>query len=99
MPPRDVSKLAFDLIADCVQLKRLWLGVDKDTAHRTRIPYKYLLVMRNWGAFDAATGLRSVDIKFKELAHWGLEGSRDPEEHFQKETPRVKSAKGARRSN
>jgi hypothetical protein len=82
MPPREVFLLAFDLLADCVQLKKLWLGVDNDTTHGTKYPHNDLLAVRSWGVFDAARGIENVEVRVRELSDWGFQ---DLEKHFNME--------------
>jgi hypothetical protein len=71
MKTQDVFKLAFDLLADCIQLRKLYIGVSDQTTDG--LPAKKeqnLFAVKEWGCFDSVRGLGEIDLKVREVSEW-----------------------------
>lgn len=74
MKTEDVYKLAFDVLADCSILRKLYIGVSEQTTDGLpRKKEQDLFAVREWGVFDAVRGLGDagpLDVKVREVGHW-----------------------------
>ena len=75
MKSQDVFKLAFDGLADCLQLRKLYIGVsDQTTDGLPRKKERNLFAMKEWGVFNSVRGLRNgiwgTDLEVREVLEW-----------------------------
>jgi hypothetical protein len=74
MKNSEVFKLAFDVLADCYSLRKLYIGVSDETIEGTRTKAKNrasLLAVRQWDVFDAVRGLDDLNLRIREVWDWG----------------------------
>jgi hypothetical protein len=71
LPMRMVIQLAFDLLGDCTQLKKLYLGVHSETTEVPGGRGNSMLVVKDSGVFAAVCGLENLDLRVREVCHWG----------------------------
>jgi hypothetical protein len=94
MKTQDVFKLAFDGLADCLRLRKLYIGVsDQTTDGLPRKKERNLFAVKEWGVFNSVRGLGNgtggVDLKVREILEWDfslLEGQENIFEMDVKET-------------
>ncbi|CZR64424.1 uncharacterized protein PAC_14322 [Phialocephala subalpina] len=75
MKNQDVFKLAFDVLADCLRLRKLHIGVsDQTTDGLPRKEERSLFAVKDWGVFDSMRGLGNIvagiDLKVREVLEW-----------------------------
>jgi len=74
MKDSEVFKLAFDVLADCYSLRKLYIGVSDETIKGTRMKAKNrgcLRAVRQWGVFDAVRGLDGLDLRIRDVCDRG----------------------------
>jgi hypothetical protein len=68
MKTQDVFKLAFDVLADCTHLRKLYIGVsDQTTDGLPARKEQDLFAVKEWGCFDSVRGLREIDLRVREV--------------------------------
>jgi hypothetical protein len=68
MKTQDVFKLAFDVLADCIHLRKLYIGVsDQTTDGLPARKEQDLFAVKEWGCFDSVRGLGEIDLRVREV--------------------------------
>jgi hypothetical protein len=69
MKTKEVFKLAFDVLADCIHLRELHIGVfDQTTDGLPARKEQDLFAVKEWGCFDSVRGLGEIDLRVREVA-------------------------------
>ena len=88
MKNQDVFKLAFDVLADCLKLRKLYIGVsDQTTDGLPRKKERNLFAVKEWGVFNSVRGLgngiEGIDLKVREVLEWEFSLLEDPASAFE----------------
>lgn len=94
MKGQDVFKLAFDVLADCLQPRKLYIGVsDQTTDGLPRKKERNLFAVREWGVFDSVKGLGEgigrIDLKVREVVEWDFSLLKDKENVFEMDVKKM----------
>jgi len=80
MKTQDVFKLAFDVLADCIHLRKLHIGVsDQTTDGLPARKEQDLFAVKEWGCFNSVRGLGEIDLRVREVisVDWDLSNEQD----------------------
>ncbi len=85
------AREAFELLGECGNLKKLWIGVTWGTTRGSKRPQDNLWLARGAGALRPIRGLNNLDLRVRETHNWGKHLDANLAVHFDTDRKTIQS--------